>query len=429
MCLITTAPKGVLKTTDALVSFVENGMKSNTDGSGFAAKKKGVIILEKGFRTPKDLLAAIAKHKLTKSDELIIHHRIGTSGKPNDINMHPFVVSDNEELLRSTSGTFNLPVMAHNGVFSSYTDRTSDYNDTYHFIEKFMSTPEVLALMKRDVNKFKEVFKSTLGWAKLAFLLPDQDLTLIGDFTEDSGYFHSNSGYKTYTYDYGGSSRSSRNWNYGYGDDYDDDGYPSRASVVNTVRNHTANLNKNLTPAIPMLFSEVVKKNICFLPGDIKITELNYHHFILVPVADYNGRVVVDRGYTIENYDTEAMVNPIIPVNGEKVLEWLNIDKLIGYCNIYVKNEYENFYSGLRKLITLTNRAPSRSMIKKIRKALGKGARVSLNFKDYGYIRWMDLNHFYNTYKEQYEGTVTRDDDESSEINVAEGVGVSQLEL
>ena len=48
---------------------------------------------------------------------------------------------------------------------------------------------------------------------KIALLFPDRDLELIGKWVEDNGYFHSNTGYKSYTFDRGGiSTRNSYDW-------------------------------------------------------------------------------------------------------------------------------------------------------------------------------------------------------------------------
>ena len=41
--------------------------------------------------------------------------------------------------------------------------------------------------------------KDKLSWSRLAFLFPDRDVVLLGDFTLDQGYYFSNGTYKDYS--------------------------------------------------------------------------------------------------------------------------------------------------------------------------------------------------------------------------------------
>ena len=121
--------------------------------------------------------------------------------------MHPFLITqDIEELKTTDTDDAKIPAMAHNGVFGEFTDYKSKFSDTFHFIELFMSSPNVIKLLKLDQDKFEKTFTDILSYNKLAFVLPDHDMILVGNFQEDEGYFHSNSGYKSYVRDYGGSS-------------------------------------------------------------------------------------------------------------------------------------------------------------------------------------------------------------------------------
>ena len=154
MCLITVAPQGVGKKVSDLESFIRNGMFSNDDGSGIAWKQfsqdnTNTIHLKKGFKTATDLLSYIEKIDLKEEDELIIHHRIGTSGLKNEINMHPFIVTSNLDILNSTEGEFNLPAICHNGIFYKYNVGTDIYSDTHNFVRGFISDENILNILKK----------------------------------------------------------------------------------------------------------------------------------------------------------------------------------------------------------------------------------------------------------------------------------------
>ncbi len=423
MCLISVAPKGTIKQCKQIEGFIRKGMSSNTDGSGFMYKRNGadVINLDKGYETPEAMINAINDLKLGVDDELVIHHRIGTSGEKNVLNMHPFLVSDSAVVLQATKGEFNFPGMAHNGVFSGFTDRQSAFNDTYHFVRDFISTPELLALLKRDAAKFSEMFKSFMNYPRLAFLFPDRDLILIGNFTEDEGYFHSNGGYKEYTYDKGGSSnywpaktnkqnsRIGRQLNL---QDTDNDyylGYPSKQAMDDAYEKEEDDYysseafteNKGFLNETPkQRLDKAATPHIKFNSKDISITEYNFMDFFLSPTMDYSLAIKKDKLYTIEDFDPKMELNYVKEVGGSNVMYSMNHDRLFNLCECYVKSSFRANYEGLNKLIKTTNRNISASMAKKISKALTKKTnKQEFNFKEYGKISWHDLYNFYQSYK------------------------------
>lgn len=414
MCLITVCPKGTVKYNSDIESFVRNGMFTNTHGSGFAYKKNNskLINLHKGFNTVDELLTELKKLKLKLNDELIIHHRIGTSGERNAINMHPFLVSEDSGLLQSIKGEFNIPVMAHNGVFGTYSDHNSPYNDTYHFVKDFIATPEVLNLLKRDSSKFYKMFKPVINNNKLSFLFPDRDLILLGDFTEDNGYYHSNGGYKNYVYDRGGvnntknesfTNRKDNTFTHkplilakGSEDEYpfnynvDDDNDDYYRYSTNKISNSGIIYDKSLLEKKP---------HIKFKSSDIKITKDNFHHFMICPTSNIHSQLSEGVLYTLEDYDPNVQINFVQPMNSDNTLYGIDTERLFNNCNFYVKNDFKSMYIGYDNLITSTNRVISFSMEKKIRTILQKKYNKScFKFKNYGYIYYRDLRHFYDTY-------------------------------
>lgn len=430
MCLISAAPKGVKKDKDKLKGFIEQGMSSNTDGSGYAVKKKGILYLEKGFRNPDDLLKSIVDKKLTIDDELIIHHRIGTSGEKNDINMHPFLVTDDTDLLQTTKMLdCKVPIMAHNGVFSSFTDRSSRFSDTFHFIQKAMFIPEFLQLLKRDQELFKNQFKNVIIGQKLAFLFPDHPMILLGNFVEDEGFFHSNGGYKKYVYDSGGSS-SFRNQNNRFNSEYrrnihgfnqngeiDDEHFDYDNDFVDNPRSNTCSVvpksevikrndlilstraESNIIPFVNKTFDKVISKNLSFFSNEISIRPDNYNHFILIPKESISNSLVVNSGWYIEELQTDAIdgQSVLIPTKGDQRCHWFNVLKNIDKFQIHVKQQYEEFYKGFYNIVRFNNDDPSKSMMKKIEKKLNQTrGRKSLKYKDYGYMYWADLYFYFN---------------------------------
>lgn len=437
MCLISVAPKGVKKTSDVLKPFIEKGMKTNTDGSGFMYKRNNskVINLHKGFRDPKEMLECIDKLKLKEDDEFVVHHRWSTHGEKNDINMHPFLLSSHEAILQSIKGEFNIPAMAHNGIFNSYGVHNSRFSDTYHFIEKFMSTPEILTLLKRDPEKWKEMFDVKISNQRLAFLFPDRDLILTGTFIEDNGYFHSNSGYKEYTYNRGGHNQTRDEY------DFDDFGYPVQDGweringilVQKNDKHKTFMENRNfnrptVTPIIPLhkrlgqqtvlekadtakiiedAHRNVIKStSIKFLDYDIEINEDNYKHFVLIPKVDFaikgENPIPENTLLTIERFESNTIMNWVCKyAEKDKEMIAVVLERLLKVCHIFPKSEYSTTYMGLYNLIKGTNRTPSASMMKKIHGTLKRGHnKETVVMKNFGRISWFDLNNFYNSYKQ-----------------------------
>jgi hypothetical protein len=419
MCLITAAPKGTIKTVEALESFIRQGMSSNTDGSGISYKRNGtnIVHLKKGLFTVSDVLTEIERINLDVNDELVIHHRIGTSGEKDAINTHPFLVTTDKELSIRVDGSFNLPTMAHNGVFYKFTDRQSKYSDTYHFIEKFISNNNVLNILKEDFTQFDDWFSSVLGSAKLAFLFPDRDMLLIGKFTEDDGYFHSNSGYKSYVYDKGGSSsfsgscgwggRSGLKDNHGNQLNFDDVDFNKKWTWdVETMKykwNESYNKIIHLPSAVVTQQKPSPVTNNLLINGKyLNLTYKNYSKFLFIAAKDNIGDYGVfekNKPYELVDYQSSTIVNRIKRVGNDPSFKehYINMEANIKDFRVYVKAHHRTEFSGLFNISKhIEANGPTLSLMKNMKKALARNTvGSSLLFKDYGIIEWSNLNYIY----------------------------------
>jgi hypothetical protein len=211
MCIVSIAPKGTDKDSQYVKDFIVSGMKCNTDGSGYMYKRAGekTITVVKGFfENYQELIDSITAQKLQKEDELVIHHRIGTSGKVTKENCHPFVLSKNHKECCALKITTEKLCLVHNGYFSSidhYMSLDRDFSDTYAFSRYVLSNPLLQQIMLTDKDLFRHLTRSIITSSKVAILHPEHDLIMLGDFIEDKGYYHSNHGYCRYVRNVGGS--------------------------------------------------------------------------------------------------------------------------------------------------------------------------------------------------------------------------------
>lgn len=364
MCLITVCPKGTSKNMEILEGFIRNGASSNSQGSGFAYKKNNEtgVYINKGFFLVDDLIAAIEKLNLDDEDELIIHHRISTHGKVDKFNTHPFVVSEKQDEIIYLKGKVNKPVFAHNGIFSEYGDRNSDFSDTYHFCKRFLSIPKITNLLTRDPFLFESTFDRIIGHQKLVFLFPEKDKELyivnVDSFTEDGGYYHSNGGYKSYVHDRGGSSWNRRGTDFDYGD------------------------NQALVGSLNSLLPETRQpdqkpRNLVFNSKLLLIDEFNCDRFIYkLPknVSSYTsstGSKLESRTHYYISYDGEGKQFKFVGKDGAKETFWYTdisgfyelVGKMIFVPRLNHSETYEDY-------LTLINyhKDISRSQIKKLRK-------------------------------------------------------------
>lgn len=127
MCLLTYFPAGSMPSMKDL----EQGAEYNDDGHGFAIvdKRKGRLIVHKSM----DAEIVLALFERVRGDHLdgpaIFHSRIGTAGRFNKENCHPFYVGGDERT-----------VIAHNGILPSKAqpDKDDVRSDTRLLAEEFL---------------------------------------------------------------------------------------------------------------------------------------------------------------------------------------------------------------------------------------------------------------------------------------------------
>lgn len=215
MCIIISKEKyGRLPSEEEL----NNSFSFNSDGAGFMYVENGKVVIDKGYMTYdafiKHYKSLLQKFNNFKNKSLVIHCRIGTSGKNIKENTHPYPISNDFKKLRSRHLHEDIGV-AHNGVIHGYGTKTG-LNDTQEFIGKYIYPV---------YKNWKEFYKNvdfmagleTITNSKLVFLTSDDELYYVGEFIDDKGLKFSNNSYKYY-YSY--------NYQYAYDDYYySDDWY------------------------------------------------------------------------------------------------------------------------------------------------------------------------------------------------------------
>ena len=231
MCIIIAKNKiGRIPTESEL----RNSFEYNGDGAGFMYVDHGKVIIDKGYMNIDSFLkhyrSLLVKYNDFKNKCLVIHCRIGTSGKNDKGNTHPYPITDNVKALKSRHLFRENIGIAHNGIIHGYGTATG-LNDTQEYISKYLYP---LYYHYRDFYKNKDMLYQIKLATSSKFVILDKTDTLyfIGDFTEDKGLYFSNNSYKSWQERYSNYSYN-YNYNYGYGkynkydyednyDDYDD---------------------------------------------------------------------------------------------------------------------------------------------------------------------------------------------------------------
>lgn len=280
MCVISVLPKGTEKHTDEVEKFITSGYHSNTQGSGFMWKKNGTdrVGISKGYFDLNKLIKDYNNMKFTIDDEVVVHHRIGTSGAKDGANTHPFFVHEDIKICTQEDGIEKLVGVCHNGVFGhSKINKymTTGYSDTVAFANKYMTQPGLLQLLTDNPDTFETVTDDFVDGDKLCFLFPDRDLVMIGNYIEDNGYYHSNTGYKRYTHNVGGVEYPT----YGYGN-YNRSNYYTN-SLFNDEYNKWYEKPKTAPKAEPITINNRLDKNDIDDLFKEKLDSLDYDSYCL----------------------------------------------------------------------------------------------------------------------------------------------------
>jgi predicted glutamine amidotransferase len=209
MCLISVIPQGVEKNIRNISRYIIQGMKTNTDGSGFMYKKSNAntIGVKKGYFNAERMIRDISDLNLTSNDHLILHHRLGTQGDNSDENTHPFVISDNHLEIIATDVVTDKPCMVHNGIFydiSEYVKLNPKFSDTYAFTRYVLAVNGMLDMAYDNSKLFDKLTKNIIGSDKICILHPEKGILLIGSYIKVDGCYHSNNGFRQHVWDRGG---------------------------------------------------------------------------------------------------------------------------------------------------------------------------------------------------------------------------------
>lgn len=399
MCLVSICPKGTAKDTEEVYNFIRSGAKSNGAGSGFMYKKNGsqLVTVKKGYFDVEKLIADLKLSKLTVDDELVIHHRIPTSGDRNDINTHPFVCSNIHEEVCNVDITINKPVLAHNGMFDieKYRKINPNMSDTYAFARYILGNENILKLLYQDKELFEFALEDVLGSNKIAILFPDRDYMKIGYFIEDKGYYHSNSGYNRYVHNAGGIEL--------------DDDITIENSILNNLLDHHnfQNRNKQLSigfksakesacvfrehevsgndrtrenrhQSTPSSTQSNLTKIVLLDNRYIDINDSNIKHFNYIRKTSWETNKANKSGidfntFTIEKFDSDCEFQSIQYKDGQWTqYKTIRTDVLVTGCYYIPKGHYYyEIYNDYKMLVDFSIE-PTKNGIKSLQKILDK---------------------------------------------------------
>jgi predicted glutamine amidotransferase len=404
MCLISILPKGTEKINEKTIAFIKSGMSCNRDGSGFMYKKNGdnKIYVKKGYFNIEYMLDALKELDLKEDDELVIHHRIGTGGDVSNENTHPYLI-DNSEDTKFVEGVFEKPCIVHNGFIYNIADLEKlnpRFSDTYAFARYFLTKPYVLNILNDHTEDFEFMFSKFLGSSKLCILRPEGEMIKTGNYIEDNGYFHSNSGYCTYVHNRGGVETN----------------FPVRVSKKNSVitTNYSQQFSEgfgsinNLFPQTPAPQKKLYQTNKMD-NSVVKLTKDNFHHFLFVNKEQYNNNIEKKeadrsmlRSYILQNFDDSLYFNITESKNTINSKTWIGVsrEKLIeDYYYIPRDLKTINIYSALLEIVN-TYPNYNKSSYKKLFNLLKK--RSVANKDDNHSIRYDRMNKSYSKIVLQY---------------------------
>lgn len=199
MCIIVIKPKHKAIQSKELL---QECFTSNRDGAGYMyVNKHKEVVIKKGFMTFEDFYTNVImdydEYNLEEQN-LVMHFRIGTSGKNALGCTHPFPITDKYDDMELIDNKTNIGI-CHNGIISQFNDRYGKYSDTEIYIATVM-TP--LIRLNLQAYKFKDVQELILKTttSKWAVLDKNDMVYTVGNFISDDGYFYSNTSYIHYEY-------------------------------------------------------------------------------------------------------------------------------------------------------------------------------------------------------------------------------------
>ena len=195
---------------------LKNAFEYNDDGAGFMYVDNGKVVIDKGYMTFESFMkhykTLLKKYNDFKNKSLVIHCRIGTSGRNTKGNTHPYPITNKVKNLKKVHLSREDIGIAHNGIIKGYGTATG-LNDTQEYISKYLFP---LYSHYKDFYKNKDMLyqiEMATG-SKFAILDSDDNIYYVGEFIDDNGLNFSNNTYEKgyYSYNYG--------YNYWYGNTY-----------------------------------------------------------------------------------------------------------------------------------------------------------------------------------------------------------------
>lgn len=174
---------------------------SNPDGAGVMFNNEdGMVEVHKGFMNFDSLwefMEYLDKRLDTYNTSIVIHFRIGTSGKKCAYTCHPYPISNKDDELRNLDYCTEVAV-AHNGIMRDYEGLNSVLNDTQIFIKNVLYP--ISKIDSDFVNKQEGkdlIFNITNRGRcnRFVFLEGNGNITRIGDWKCSKGIYYSNLDY------------------------------------------------------------------------------------------------------------------------------------------------------------------------------------------------------------------------------------------
>ena len=183
-------------------SSLKNCFNRNPDGAGFMyTDNNGKVVIDKGYMTfdkfYKRFEKLCEKYNDFEGKNLVMHMRISTAGGVKPQNTHPFPLTNKFYDMKKTYSKCNVGIV-HNGIISatnpSKEQQDKGINDTMLFIKSYVYP------IYKNWNKCFESEEFLAGIriitnSKFAILDKNDNLHIVGNFTQFDGNYYSNDSY------------------------------------------------------------------------------------------------------------------------------------------------------------------------------------------------------------------------------------------
>lgn len=176
----------ILKTKKGIITDDElrNSFNSNPDGAGIAYTVGKKLIIKKGIFNVEEFILTVRNAEKECDNNMLIHCRIGTSGKNDEKNTHPFYINNDVCLI-------------HNGILDIEVPTNSEINDTQIFIKKFMKEIKAKDLMHN--KSIQNLIAETISSRNKFVLLDNRGYYKI--INEKAGHWKNNVWFSNYSYE------------------------------------------------------------------------------------------------------------------------------------------------------------------------------------------------------------------------------------